>query len=104
MCGNIVSNSPNIETYFGNDNLSNFNNEEINTILEEVKNINDEHILKEKYKRIIEIYNEEMPFICLYTNSLFILSNKDLIGDLSCNWYNIFYNLNNWYKIDNRSF
>lgn len=41
-----------------------------------------------------------MPFICLFTNSLFVLSNKDLMGDLSGNWYNVLYNIDNWYKIE----
>lgn len=99
LTGNIISNCPNLETYLRKGNLSNFDNEEIKTILNDVKNINDENILTGKYLRIKEIYKEEIPFISLYSNSLFILSNKNLKGDLSCNWYNLFYNIDNWYKI-----
>ena len=39
-----------------------------------------------------------MPFISLYFNSVFILSNKNLKGDVKGNWYNIYYNIDNWYK------
>ena len=99
LTGNIISSCPNLETYFGENNLSNFKNEEIITILNDVKNINNEKKLIEKYIRIEEIYKEEIPFISLYSNSLFILSNKSLKGDLSCNWYNLFYNIDNWYKV-----
>lgn len=99
LTGNIVSNCPNLETYLGTDNLSNFDNEEIKTILKDVKNINDEDILTDKYSKILQICKEENPFISLYSNSLFILSNKNLKGDLSCNWYNLFYNIDNWYKV-----
>lgn len=102
LTGNIVSNNPDLETYFGDNNLSNFNNEEIKYIIEEIKSVdNIPENLKEKYIRIQEIYLEEMPFISLYFNNLYILSNKNLKGDLQGNWYNIYYNIENWYKVEN---
>lgn len=94
----IVGASPNLETFLGTDNLSNFSNEELITIINEVKNITKEDILKEKYKRIREIYNEEVPYIGLYNNYYAIMSNWTLKGSISPNWYNIFANINNWYK------
>lgn len=100
LTGNIVSNNPNLETYFGENNISNFENEEIKSILNEVKNISNEDTLKEKYFRIEEIYNEELPFICLYFNNINVLTNSNLKGDLSHNWYNLFYNIDNWYKVE----
>ncbi len=101
LTGNYVPNNPNLNTYFGENNLSNFDNEEIKNILGEIKNIdNQEDILKEKYTRIEEIYKENIPFISLYINSIFVLSNKNLKGDLSGNWYNIYYNIDNWYKVE----
>ena len=100
LTGNIVSNNPNLETYFGENNISNFTNEELKNILNEVRNISSEDVLKEKYDKIKEIYVEEKPFICLYFNSITILTNLNLKGDLSHNWYNLFYNINNWYKVE----
>lgn len=99
LTGNSVSNNPDLETYFGENNLSNFENEEIRNILNEVKNISNKDILKEKYFRIEEIYAEELPFICLHFNKLSVLTNSNLKGDLSHNWYNLFYNIDSWYKV-----
>ena len=98
LTGNIISTSPNLETYFGEGNLSNFYNEEITNILNEVKNIDDTRILKDKYSRIEQIYKEELPFISLYFNSIFVLTNSNLKGDLSHNWFNLYYNIDNWYN------
>lgn len=99
LLGNIVSNNPNLETYFGENNLSNYYNEEVSNIINEIKNINDEELLKEKYLRVEEIFDEEIPFIGLSFNNVFVLSNTNLKGDLSHNWYNLFYNIDNWYKV-----
>lgn len=101
LTGNVVSNNPALETYFGDENLSNFNNIEVNNIINEIKNIdNQEELLKEKYARLKEIYEEEIPFVSLYFNNLFILSNKNLKGDLQGNWYNVYYNIDSWYKVE----
>ena len=51
------------------------------------------------YPALYEIYKEEMPFISLYNNVNFILYSRELKGDLSSNWYDVFYNIENWYKI-----
>lgn len=100
LTGNIISNNPNLETFLGENNISNFNNEQVEILLNEVKNINGKEILKDKYLQIEQIYKEEIPFISLYFNSLFILSTPNLKGDLSHNWYNLFYNIDNWYKVE----
>ena len=54
ITGTTVSVSPNLETYFG---ASNFNNEELTNLMNEVKNITKEDLLKEKYTRIRQIFN-----------------------------------------------
>ena len=94
LTGTVIGTSPNLETFFGIDNLANFSNEELSKIINEVKNITKEEILK----RIREIYNEEVPYIGLYNNYYAIMSNWTLKGNISPNWYNIFLNINNWYK------
>lgn len=101
LTGNVVASNPNLGTYFSDGNLSNFSNEEVNNIINEIKNVdNQEEFLKEKYTRIVEIYEEEMPFISLYFSNLFILSNKSLKGNLEANWYNVYYNIDSWYKVE----
>src|SRR5699024_8601465 len=42
ITGITSSLSPNLETYFGQNNYANFNNEELNTLISEVKNISNE--------------------------------------------------------------
>lgn len=98
ITGITQSNSPNLETFLGADNLSNYNNGEITTILNEVKNITKEDLLIEKYKRIREIYNDEMPYIGLYNSYYAVLSSWNLKGNVNTNWYNIFMDIDQWYK------
>lgn len=78
---------PDIRQYFKN-------NEELDKIVK----IEDKNILKEEYKKIIDNYYNTMPFISLYFNSYIILHNKKIKGDFSGNWYNMFYNVDTWYK------
>ena len=100
LAGNILPLCPDINSYFGEDNICNYNNDEILYILNEIKNIENKELLKEKYYRIQEIYNEEIPFISLYINTNFILYNSKIKGDFLHNWYNLYYNIDNWYTID----
>ena len=98
LTGTTQSASPNLDTYFGENNLSNYHNEEVATILNEVKNITKEDLLKEKYTRLRQIYNDEMPYISLYNSYYAIASSWNLKGKVTTNWYNIFMNIDNWYK------
>ena len=98
ITGITSSLSPNLETYFGQNNYANFNNEELNTLISEVKNISNEDLLKEKYTRIREIFNEQKPYIGLYSSYYSIDSSWSLRGNITANWYNIFIDINNWYK------
>lgn len=98
ITGITTSLSPNLETYFGNNNYCKFENEELNNLMNEVKNISKEDLLKQKYDRIKEIFNEQKPYIGLYSNYYSINSSWSLRGSISPNWYNIFIDINNWYK------
>lgn len=98
LTGTTVSASPNLDTYFGTTNLANYNNEELQTIMNEIKNITKEDLLKEKYSKIRQIYNEDVPYIGLYSSYYAIASNWTLKGNIVANWYNIFMDINNWYK------
>lgn len=98
ITGTTASLSPNLETYFGANNYSNFNNDELNNLMNEVKNISKEELLKEKYTRIRQIFNEQKPYIGLYSNNYSVASSWSLRGKITPNWYNIFIDINNWYK------
>lgn len=98
LTGIIRGYSPNLSTYFGSGNLANFNNEEANKTIQEIQNITDNKILKEKYNRLIEIYETEQPYISLYYNRNSIVYTPNLMGKIEANIYNIFYNIGGWYR------
>ena len=98
ITGTTVSASPNLETYFGTSNYANFANEELSNLMNDVKNITKEDLLKEKYTRIRQIFNEQKPYIGLYSSYYSVDSSWSLRGNITANWYNIFIDINNWYK------
>lgn len=95
ITGTTVSANPSIQTYI---DTCNFNNEELNNIIAEIKNISKEDLLKEKYTRIRQIFNEQVPYIGLYSSYYAVTSSLTLRGNITANWYNIFIDINNWYK------
>ena len=80
LTGNTVSIKPIFQNYL---------NFEI-----EVKNSEEE-----TYRNIYEEYIKDPNFMGLYFNSIVLLYSKDLKGNFECNWYNIFYNIDTWYKV-----
>lgn len=98
LTGTNVSIGPDLSTYFGNNNLANYQNEEVTSIINDLPNISDENMLKQKYKRLSEIYKTEVPYISLYFNRGTVAYSSNLIGELSPNNYNIFYNIDKWYR------
>ena len=93
-----VSASPDLTTYFGSNNLANYENGEVSEILREVSNTRDENVIKEKYKRLKEIYKTDVPYVSLYFSKNVSIYNTNLAGEVTPNWFNPFYNIENWYK------
>lgn len=62
---------------------------------QEIENI---ELYQEKTKEILEENNEEVYNITLLRNPIYLVHSSLLQGDFSGNWYNVFYNINNWYK------
>ena len=98
LCSMTLSPSPNLTTYFGEGNLANYSNEEVSSIMNEVKNTTDETILKEKYARLSEIYKNDIPYISLYNNKYMVAYNSGLVGEITPNWFYQFYGIEGWYK------
>ncbi len=90
--------SPDLTYFLGENNIANYQNEEVTSILEEIKNISDSELLKEKYDRIIEIYEDEVPYVCLYRNTNKVVYNIRLTGDITPNNYTVYYGIENWYR------
>lgn len=99
LLGSItVSPSPDLNLFFGDGNLANYSNEEIQNIMNEVKNTTDEEVLKEKFKRLNEIYKTDIPYVSLYNNKFIIAYNSALVGDITPTWFYLFYGIEGWYK------
>lgn len=98
LCSTQMSISPDLTTFFGDTNLANYHTDETNQIMNEVKNTNDENVLKEKYEKLEEIYNTQIPYVSLVNSKYNVLYNSNLVGDVSPNWYSLFYNIEGWYK------
>ena len=98
LTGTNVSPSPDLSTYFGEENLANYRNDEVTSIMNDIGNIKDEATLKEKYARLADIYKTDIPYISLYFNKVTTAYSSNLIGDISPNWYNYFYHIETWYR------
>ena len=81
-----------------NGNLANYTNEEVQNIMNEVKNTSEENVLNEKYKRLIEIYKTDIPYVSLYNNKYTIAYSSEIVGDVNPTWFYQFYGIENWYK------
>lgn len=98
LCSINLSASPDLSTFFGENNLANYSNEEVTNLMNEVKNLNDENRLKQDYKRLGEIYKTEMIYLSLYNNKYTVAYNTKLAGILEPNWFYQFYNIKDWHK------
>lgn len=80
LTGNMISIKPNIQEYLDFE-------------------IEQKPTLEETYDVIYKNYINNPNFIGLYFDSIILLHSKKLKGNFECNWYNIFYNIDTWYKI-----
>ena len=98
ICSMTLSPSPNLDTFFGSNNIANYSNEEVTNLLNETKNTTDENVLKQDYQRLIDIYKTDIPYISLYNNKYTIAYSSSLVGDITPNWFYQFYGIEGWYK------
>ena len=90
--------SPDLSYFLGDGNIANYENEEIKTILNELQSITDEQTIKQKYQRIIEIYEDEVPYICLYRNKGKVIYSMKLTGEFNPTNYTAYYHFEKWYR------
>ena len=98
LCSMNLSISPDLSTFFGDNNLANYSNDEVKNLINEAKNTTDENKIKQNYKRLGEIYKIEIPYLSLYNNKYTVAYNSNLRGNLEPNWFYQFYNIKDWYK------
>lgn len=98
LCSMNLSIKPDLSMFFGGNNLANYNNEEVNNLMVEVKNTQDEEKLKQNYERLGEIYKNDVPYLSLYNNKYTVAYSNGLAGTEQPNWFYQFYNIENWHK------
>lgn len=98
LTGIYNSYSPELNYFYSENNLSNLNNENIKTILNEVKNVTDKKELEKKYAEIANIAKDECAYISLYRNKNTLLINQNLVGNFEPNNYGVFRNFESWNK------
>lgn len=98
LCSTDLSISPDLSTFFGENNLANYSNDEINSIMNEIKNTTDETKIKELYLKLEKIYKTEIPYLSLYNNKYTVAYNTEISGNVTPNWFYQFYNINSWHK------
>jgi len=92
LCDDVLPISPDIKEYL------NIDNDEVQELLKQVAFVENKEILKSIYAKLLEQYKKESNVICLSFNSIVILHDSNVKGDFTGNWYNIFYNIDTWYK------
>lgn len=90
--------SPNLNTFFGDDNLANYYREDLTALMNTINTSQDETELHNCYESIFELYLEEVPYIGLYRNTETVVYNQNLVCSLTANSFNIYHNIEKWYR------
>lgn len=98
LTGIVSGYTPNLETFFGDGNIANYNNDEVKNILNIVKNTQDEMEMYNQYSKLFDIYLDDVPYMGLYRNTEFIICNQGLVGNITPNKFNIYHNIEKWYR------
>ena len=83
LTGNTVSIKPEIQEYLDFE-------------------LEEQAIKKDTYNEVYKRYKENPNFMGLYFDTIIILTSKNVKGNFLGNWYNVFYNINTWYKVENQ--
>lgn len=90
--------SPDVSYFYGENNIANYNNDEVKSAINDLKNITDQKLMAEKYKKIIDITKEDCAYISLYRNKNSLLINQNVVGNFEPTNFNAFKNLETWNK------
>ena len=98
ISGMHTSFSPKITTLFGENNLANYESENLTNIINEIRNTTDYSKQQENYSKLYDEYLSSFPYIFLYRNTSSVVYNQTLCGKISPNSYAMFYNIEKWYR------
>lgn len=90
--------SPSLEQYFEEENISNYKNNQIIMKMKQIQQESNENNKRKTLNEIISKYNEDVPYISLYYDTYTIVYSNNLVGAIEPNAYNMFYNIENWYR------
>lgn len=98
LTGIRTSFTPSLHTFFGEGNLANYNNLEVLEKIKKTENTKDEGEMYDSYRTIYQKYLEDVPYIGLYRNTNTIVYNQGLVGNISPNSFNLYHNIEKWYR------
>lgn len=96
ITGTTYSYSPSLNFYFDKNNIANYSNSSIIKKLEEMST--EEEKQRKEILEISKIYQEEVPYISLYYDTIKVIYSDNLKGEITPNSYNIFYHIEDWYR------
>ncbi len=96
LTGVYNSYSPELTYFYGTNNIANYNNDEVKSIINDISNITDPKELKDKYQSLIEITKDDCAYVSLYRNKNFLILNQSIAGNFKPNNFNIFSNFYTW--------
>lgn len=98
LTGVYNSLSPDLSSFFGENNYSNYFSQEVIDLINGADEIGDENELIRVYQKIYEKVQDDMPIISLYRNKNITLTNQELTGEVKPNNYTTYYNIQNWLR------
>lgn len=98
LTGIYNSYTPDITYFFADGNIENYYNDDVISVLASGLSTKNEKSLSEGYKKIYDIYKDEVPFIGLYRNKNLTISSNSMVGDITANNYSTFYSISSWYR------
>lgn len=90
--------SPKITALFHSDNIANYNSENLNNSISDIRNTTDYNKQKENYSKLYDEYLNSFPYIFLYRSTSSVVYNQTLCGKISPNSYSMFYHIEKWYR------
>lgn len=88
LTGVTNSINPDLKYFYGENNIANYNNEEVKKCLNTVEN----------FDKLQKKVNEDVPYIGLFRNKITIILNANVGGNFKPTSYFTYYYFNEWYR------
>lgn len=98
ITGVYNSYTPNINYFLHDGNIGGYHNDEVNSILNSQISTKNDKLIVDGYRKVYDIYKDELPFLGLYRGKNIIISTQSLVGTVMANNYSSFYNIATWYR------